>query len=264
MKPSPKRKKTNQSKPFTKQEPELIRLNKYIANAGICSRREADELIQAGKVKVNGKLVTEMGHKVTRNDKVTFNDKSLQAEKLVYVLLNKPRDFITTVKDPEGRKTVMTLIEKACTERIYPVGRLDRATSGVLLFTNDGELTKKLTHPSHEIRKVYQVTLDKEVRQADMKLLLEGVELEDGIVKADQVSYVKDGTDKREVGIELHSGKNRVIRRTFEHLGYEVMKLDRVLFAGLTKKDLPRGRWRRLTASEVGILKRLSSKKGGK
>jgi 23S rRNA pseudouridine2605 synthase len=264
MSASGKGKKPTKKRKPVKREPEEIRLNKYIANAGICSRREADELIQAGKVKVNGKLVTEMGHKVSRKDKVTFNDKTIHAEKLVYVLLNKPRDFITTVKDPSGRKTVMELVEKACSERIYPVGRLDRATTGVLLLTNDGDLTKKLTHPSHEIRKVYHVTLNKELAEAEMKLLTQGVVLEDGEVKADAVEYVKNAMDKREVGIELHSGKNRVIRRMFEHLGYEVVKLDRVSFAGLTKKDLPRGRWRRLTASEVGILKRLSSKKNKK
>ena len=194
---------------------ELIRLNKYIANAGICSRREADELIKAGAVSVNGKVVTEMGLKVSREDVVNYEGKSIQAESNVYLLLNKPKDFITTVKDTHGRKTVMDLVAKACKERIYPVGRLDRLTTGLLLFTNDGDLAKKLTHPAHQIRKIYHVTLDKEVSKADLQQLLDGLILEDGKIVADSASFVENGIDKSEVGIELHSGKNRIVRRMF-------------------------------------------------
>lgn len=244
-----------------KPNDELIRLNKYIANSGICSRREADEMIKNGLVKVNGKVVTEMGHKVKLTDKVAFENKEVNPEKSVYVLLNKPKDFITTTKDTHGRKTVMDLVKKACKERIYPVGRLDRDTTGLLLFTNDGELAKKLTHPSYEVRKLYHVTLNKEVEAEDIKQLLKGIELEDGIVKADAAAYVTNAFDRTEVGIELHSGKKRVVRRLFIHLGYEVIKLDRVLFGGLSKKDLPRGKFRMLTKQEIGDLKKITKGK---
>ena len=237
-----------------------IRLNKYIANAGICSRREADVLISTGAITVNGEVVTEMGHKVMPTDEVRYGDKVLQREKPVYVLLNKPKDYITTTDDERGRANVMELVRDACEERIYPVGRLDRDTTGLLLFTNDGDLTKKLTHPSSEIEKTYDVELDKPFASVDMDLLREnGVELRDGLIKPDEVEYVGEG--KREVGITIHSGKNRIVRRIFESLGYEVVKLDRVVFAGLTKKDLPRGRWRFLTKNEVNFLKMLSKPK---
>ncbi|MBR3465709.1 MAG: pseudouridine synthase [Bacteroidales bacterium] len=237
-----------------------IRLNKYIANAGICSRREADVLISTGAITVNGEVVTEMGHKVMPTDEVRYGDKVLQREKPVYVLLNKPKDYITTTDDERGRANVMELVRDACEERIYPVGRLDRDTTGLLLFTNDGDLTKKLTHPSSEIEKTYDVELDKPFASVDMDLLREnGVELRDGLIKPDEVEYVGEG--KREVGITIHSGKNRIVRRIFESLGYEVVKLDRVVFAGLTKKDLPRGRWRFLTKNEVNFLKMLAKPK---
>jgi 23S rRNA pseudouridine2605 synthase len=233
----------------------LIRLNKYIADAGICSRREADVLIESGVVKVNGVTVTQLGTKVSQTDKVMFGGETLSREKLRYVLLNKPKGFITTSDDPMDRKTVMSLVENACEERIYPVGRLDRNTIGLLLFTNDGDLAKKLTHPKYGIKKVYHVFLDKPLSKTDMIQIIEGVELEDGLAKPDKISYVTDENDKKQVGIELHSGKNRIVRRIFEHLGYEVVKLDRVSFAGLTKKDLPRGKWRLLSEKEVGMLK---------
>lgn len=230
------------------------RLNKFIAHAGVCSRREADTLILEGKVKVNGIIINELGYKVNKTDKVLLDDKQLFAERVQYILLNKPRGYITTTDDPFERKTVMMLVEKACQERIYPVGRLDRETSGLLLFTNDGELAKKLTHPSHRVRKMYYVVLDKDVTKNDLIQLIDGVVLDDGAVAADKASYVEK-KGKNEVGIELHSGKNRVVRRMFEHLGYKVMRLDRVVFAGLTKKDLPRGRWRHLSDKEIQFLK---------
>lgn len=233
-----------------------IRLNKYIAHAGICSRREADTLIESGAVEVNGKVVTELGTKVLPTDDVKVGNQGLSLEKKVYVLVNKPKDYITTVSDPRNRKTVLHLIQGACKERVYPVGRLDRNTTGVLLLTNDGDLTKRLTHPKHGVKKIYQVTTGQKVSKNDLIKLVEGVELEDGRVYADVASYVGDASDKREIGIELHSGKNRVIRRMFEKLGYKVIKLDRVAFAGLTKKNLPRGKWRLLTEKEVGILYR--------
>ena len=237
-----------------------IRLNKYIANAGICSRREADVLIATGAITVNGEVVTEMGHKVMPTDEVRYGDKILQREKPVYVLLNKPKDYITTTDDERGRANVMELVRDACEERIYPVGRLDRDTTGLLLFTNDGDLTKKLTHPSSEIEKTYDVELDKPFASVDMDLLRDnGVELHDGKIKPDEVEYVGEG--KKEVGITIHSGKNRIVRRIFESLGYEVVKLDRVVFAGLTKKDLPRGRWRFLTKNEISFLKMLAKPK---
>ncbi len=248
------------SKPASKTDRDsdgTIRLNKYIANAGICSRREADELIAAGSVKVNGEIITEMGHKVGLDDKVVFGDQSLKSEAKRYVLLNKPKDYITTVEDPDGRKTVMGLVKSACNERIYPVGRLDRNTSGVLLFTNDGEMTKKLTHPSHRIRKVYHVVLDQNLSPEHFKDVENGLELEDGFIKVDAIDFVGTGGSKKELGIEIHSGKNRIVRRIFEQLGYTITRLDRVVFAGLTKKDLQRGHWRHLTREEINFLKML-------
>jgi 23S rRNA pseudouridine2605 synthase len=233
-----------------------IRLNKYLSNSGLCTRREADEFIASGMVEVNGKTITEMGYKVNPGDVVKYAGERLSPEKSVYLLLNKPKDFVTTVKDPNGRSTVMQLI-KGAGARVFPVGRLDRMTTGLLMLTNDGDLAKKLTHPKHNVKKLYHVQLDKNVKAEHLKQLVEGVELEDGVMAADVVSYVGDGKDKREVGIEIHSGKNRVVRRLFEGLGYKVLKLDRVVFAGLTKKDLPRGRWRTLTEQEINNLKML-------
>jgi len=238
----------------------LIRLNKFIADAGICSRREADKLIESGKVRLNGKTVTELGTKVKAGDLVIYNGERLKSEKLRYLLLNKPKGFITTADDPQNRRTVMNLVEKACDERIYSVGRLDRNTTGVLLFTNDGELTTRLTHPSHGVKKLYHVVLDKPLSKNDLLKIIDGVELEDGEIKPDSINWVTDEADKRHVGIELHSGKNRIVRRIFEHVGYEVVRLDRVIFAGLTKKDLPRGRWRFLEEKEVNILKMIGVK----
>ena len=230
-----------------------IRLNKYIANAGICSRREADVLIATGVVKVNGKIITEMGFKVQPGDIVNYGGQTLKAEKMQYVLLNKPKDFITTSDDPQGRKNVMELVRSACRERIYPVGRLDRTTTGVLLFTNDGELTKRLTHPRYGIKKIYQVTLDQNLKRVDFEAIAAGIELEDGPIKPDAIDYVGDANN--EIGIEIHSGRNRIVRRIFEQFNYKVLKLDRVYFAGLTKKDLGRGEWRHLEEKELNILK---------
>ncbi|MDY6327192.1 MAG: pseudouridine synthase [Bacteroidales bacterium] len=235
-----------------------VRLNKYIANAGICSRREADVLIASGAITVNGEVVTEMGHKVLPTDEVRYGDRVLQREKPVYVLLNKPKDYITTTDDERDRANVMELVRNACEERIYPVGRLDRDTTGLLLFTNDGDMTKKLTHPSSAIEKTYAVELDKNFASVDMDILRNGIELSDGKITPDDVQYIDES--KKHVGITIHSGKNRIIRRIFEALGYEVVKLDRVVFAGLTKKDLPRGHWRFLTKNEVSFLKMLSTK----
>lgn len=237
----------------TVSNPDEIRLNRYISNSGVCSRREADKLIESGEIKINGKVVTDLGTKVLKNDKVIYQDRVLDAEKKVYVLLNKPKDFITTTNDPDGRKTVLDLVSKAGDERIVPVGRLDRATTGLLLLTNDGDLAMKLTHPKNEISKVYEVTLDKPLTKADIKAIADTVELEDGPVPV--ADMVINTDDRRILGIEIHIGRNRIIRRLFEHLGYEVTKLDRVLFAGLTKKDLPRGKWRFLKESEVLALK---------
>lgn len=234
-----------------------VRLNKYIANAGICSRRDADVLIQSGNVTVNGEIVTELGIKVYPGDKVNYDGKLLLNEKKVYLLLNKPKDYITTSDDPQKRRTVLSLISGACKERIYPVGRLDRMTTGVLLFTNDGDLVKKLTHPKHGVKKVYHAVLDKNFSKPDMIKVIEGVELEDGVVDVDKISYIADASDKKEIGIELHSGKNRIVRRLFENLGYNVVKLDRVSFAGLTKKNLQKGHWRFLTPKEVCFLQML-------
>ena len=232
-----------------------VRLNKYLSNAGVCSRREADVLIQTGVVSVNGEIITEMGYKIKKGDKVQYDGETINAEIKRYVLLNKPKGFITTMDDPLGRKTVMGLVINACKERIYPVGRLDRDTTGLLLFTNDGDMAKKLTHPRYEATKIYQVETDKPVQAEHLELLMRGIELEDGRIKADKAEYVKDGKSSREVGIEIHSGKNRIVRRMFEKLGYEVVKLDRVQFASLTKKDLPRGYYRHLTEKEVSFLK---------
>ena len=231
-----------------------IRLNKYLANAGVCSRREADDFIQAGLVSVNGQVVTELGTKVLRSDNVVFHDQPVTIEKKVYVLLNKPKDYVTTSDDPQQRKTVMDLVRDACPERIYPVGRLDRNTTGVLLLTNDGELASKLTHPRFLKKKIYHVHLDKNVTAHDLQQIAEGIELEDGPIHADAIEYASP-TDKKQVGIEIHSGKNRIVRRIFEHLGYKVTKLDRVLFAGLTKKNVRRGDWRFLTEKEVDMLR---------
>ncbi len=231
-----------------------LRLNKFLANAGVCSRREADDFIQAGVVSVNGQIVTELGTKVLRTDTVLFHDQLVNIEKKVYVLLNKPKDYVTTSDDPQNRKTVMDLVQDACRERIYPVGRLDRNTTGVLLLTNDGDLASKLTHPQYLKKKIYHVYLDKNVTAADMHQIAEGINLEDGEIHADAIEYASE-TDKKQVGIEIHSGRNRIVRRIFEHLGYRVVKLDRVFFAGLTKKNLRRGDWRYLTEKEVSMLR---------
>ena len=233
---------------------EPLRLNKFLANAGICSRREADEFIQAGVVTVNGEVVTELGTKILRTDEVKFHDQPVKIEKKVYVLLNKPKDYVTTSDDPQQRKTVMDLVKNACPERIYPVGRLDRNTTGVLLLTNDGDLASKLTHPKYLKKKIYHVFLDKNVTAHDLQQIADGIQLEDGEIKADDVQYASP-TDKKQVGIEIHSGKNRIVRRIFESLGYRVQKLDRVQFAGLTKKNLKRGDWRYLTEEEVDRLR---------
>lgn len=235
----------------------LIRLNRYISNSGICSRRKADELISAGVISVNGEAVTELGTKVDpAKDEIRYNNERLKREKMVYVLLNKPKDYITTTDDPQERRTVMELVAKATKERIYPVGRLDRNTTGLLLMTNDGNLADKLSHPKNNITKIYQVELNKSLTQGDFNKIEFGLELEDGFIKPDDLSYVQ-GASKREVGIQIHSGKNRIVRRIFESLGYEVVKLDRVVYASLTKKDLPRGRWRYLEEKELIQLKHL-------
>lgn len=231
-----------------------IRLNKFLANAGVCSRREADDFIHAGVVTVNGEIVTELGTKIMRSDVVMFHNQPVTLEKKVYVLLNKPKDYVTTSDDPQQRKTVMDLVKNACPERIYPVGRLDRNTTGVLLLTNDGDLAAKLTHPRFLKKKVYHVVLDKNVTLRDMQQIADGLELEDGPIKVDAVEYAHQ-TDKKQVGIEIHSGKNRIVRRIFEFLGYRVIKLDRVQFCGLTKKNLRRGDWRFLTEKEVDMLR---------
>ena len=230
-----------------------IRLNRFLAQSGICSRREADDFITAGLVSVNGVIVTELGTKVKPTDEVKFNDERIQGEKKVYLVLNKPKGYVTSLEDPHAEKVVMDLVKNACTERIYPVGRLDKNSLGLLLFTNDGDLTKTLTHPSYRKKKIYQVSLDKPLTRADMDRLAEGITLEDGEIFADEISYLKD--NKQEVGIEIHSGRNRIVRRMFEFLGYTVTKLDRVYYAGLTKKNLKRGAWRFLTKEEVQRLK---------
>ena len=234
-----------------------IRLNKYLADCGVCSRREADELIKAGCVTVNGEVITTMGFKVKTNDKVVYGGQTLNREKLRYVLLNKPKGYITTSDDPEGRETVMELVKGACNERIFPVGRLDKNTTGLLLLTNDGDLAKKLTHPSSQVSKLYHVVLNKPMTKNDMLRVSEGIELDDGPIAADSIAYDQDDDSRKGIGIELHSGRNRIVRRIFEHLGYEVTKLDRVMFAGLDKYKLPRGEWRFLTDREVAALKRI-------
>ncbi|MBR5018990.1 MAG: rRNA pseudouridine synthase [Bacteroidales bacterium] len=248
--PKPKAKATAPA-----EEDGLVRLNKFIANSGICSRREADTYIETGLVTVNGVKVTELGTKIDPlKDDVRFNGTRIKGEKKVYIVMNKPKDFVTTMTDPHADRTVMDLISKTlCPERVFPVGRLDKATTGVLLFTNDGDLTEKLTHPKHEVRKIYHATLDKNLKKEDFDKILEGVELEDGPIAADALSYVEG--DKAQVGLEIHSGRNRIVRRIFEHLGYKVKKLDRVYFAGLTKKNLRRGAWRFLDEKEIGLLK---------
>ncbi len=233
---------------------EQIRLNKFMSNAGICSRREADEFIQQGLVKVNGQVVTELGTKITHSDVVEYDEKVVALESKCYILLNKPKDCVTTSEDPQDRTTVMDLVKGACTERIYPVGRLDRNTTGVLLLTNDGDLASKLTHPKYVKKKIYHVWCDKDITEDDMQRIADGIELEDGPIHADAISYATE-TDRNQAGIEIHSGRNRIVRRIFESLGYHVTKLDRVYFAGLTKKNLPRGRWRYLTQEEVNFLK---------
>lgn len=244
-------------RPLPGKDDGLIRLNRYISNAGICSRRKADELIAAGVVSVNGEVVSELGYRVNpAKDVIRYNGETLKREKMVYVLLNKPKDYITTTDDPQERRTVMQLVEKASKERIYPVGRLDRNTTGLLLMTNDGDLADKLSHPKTGVTKIYQVELNKSLPQGDLNKIAFGLELEDGLIKPDAVSYVQGGT-KREIGIQIHSGRNRIVRRIFEHLGYEVVKLDRVIYANLTKKDLTRGRWRYLDEKEVIQLKHL-------
>jgi 23S rRNA pseudouridine2605 synthase len=231
-----------------------IRLNKYIANTGLCSRREADELIRAGLISVNGRITTMLGTKVFPTDAIKYDGKTLSKEKKVYILLNKPKDFVTTTDDPHARKKVTDLVQNVCPERVYPVGRLDRMTTGVLLLTNDGELTTRLTHPKYNRKKIYHVFLNKNLKGDDLEQLVKGIELPDGKVFADAASYV-DPADRKQVGIEIHSGKNRIIRRMFEHLGYRIMKLDRVYFAGLTKKGLARGEWRYLKENEIVMLK---------
>lgn len=268
-------------KPFSKQKPSFnknkgnrfekkqsenkvnwnapVRLNKFLANAGVCSRREADDLIAAGLVSVNGEIITELGVKVSPKDDIRYKGKKVVREKKVYILLNKPKDYVTTVKDKHADKTVIDIVKNACLERVYPVGRLDKNTTGVLLLTNDGELTKELTHPSHNKRKIYHVQLDKDLTKQDMLQIIEGVQLDEDHIVADAINYVEEN-DKTQVGIEIHSGQNRIVRRIFESLGYKIKKLDRVYFAGLTKKNLPRGKWRFLNEKEISMLKRKSYK----
>ena len=247
-------KKQAKDMPKAKHEDELIRLNKYIASTGVCSRREADDFIQAGLITVNDKLVTELGTKIKPTDVIKYNGERLREERKVYILLNKPKDYITTLEDPHAKRTVIDLIKGACRERVYPVGRLDRNTTGVLLLTNDGEMTKRLTHPKFEKLKVYQIELNKGLRPADMDKIASGIMLDDGFIKADAINYI-DPEDKKQIGIEIHSGRNRIVRRIFEQLGYDIRKLDRVYFAGLTKKGLSRGQWRLLTEQEIHLLK---------
>ena len=237
-------------------EKDTIRLNKYIANSGICSRREADELITQGLVEVNGKVVTEMGYQVQKTDRVVFDGQSITPEKPVYVLLNKPKGYISTTKEEKARKTVMDLVANASPYRLFPVGRLDRQTTGLILLTNDGHLTKKLTHPSFGVKKIYHVTLDRKLSVEDLRTIADGVRLEEGVAEVDSISYI-EGKPKNEVGIEIHIGWNRVVRRIFKKMGYEVEALDRVIFAGLTKKNIKRGHWRILTEMEVNNLKML-------
>lgn len=249
---APKKRQEYKEEVYDPNQP--VRLNKFLANAGVCSRRDADKYIQAGVVSVNGEIITELGHKVLRTDTVLFHDNAVTMEKKQYVLLNKPKGYVTTVDDPQNRKTVMDLVRNACPERIYPVGRLDRNTTGVLLLTNDGEMASRLTHPKFLKKKIYHVTTDRNVAASDLRQIAEGITLTDGDIKADAVEYASE-TDKKQIGIEIHSGKNRIVRRIFEHLGYHVIKLDRVYFAGLTKKNVRRGDWRYLTEKEVNMLR---------
>ena len=260
--PGPKKRKSYGRKAKQKPVAESVRLNRFIAQSGVCSRREADSLITEGKIKVNGKKVIEVGTKVLSSDRVEYNGKRLYFEKPVYIVLNKPKDFITSLRDERGRKTVMDLVRSAGRERIFPVGRLDKNTTGVLLLTNDGELTKQLTHPSHEVTKIYHVTVDKTIEDSHLEMLRKGFDLVDGFIKADEVSRIEKGQDN-ELGLKLHSGRNRIVRRMMEHLGLKVLRLDRVVFANLDKKDLPRGKWRRLDVKEITFLKRLAKKKHG-
>lgn len=241
-----------------KESSDVMRLNKYVAKSGLCSRRQAAELVKNGQIQVNGKVVLEPYYEVQPDDRITYKGKPLQVEeRKVYILLNKPKDVITTVHDERGRKTVLDLLQDKVRERVYPVGRLDRATTGLLVLTNDGDLAKKLAHPSHKVKKVYHVVLDRPVRPEDLEKISNGLQLEDGLALVDSIDYVKDA-GKNEVGIELHIGKNRIVRRIFEHLGYQVRRLDRTYYAGLTKKDLPRGRYRFLTEREIIMLKHFS------
>lgn len=254
-KPQPEKEATTGSQGRIHQQPELMPLNKFIAHAGICARREAAELVKQGQVSVNGDRIFEPGFKVSGRDKVAVNGKQVFLQKnAVYILLNKPKDYITTANDPQGRKTVLDLIKPATRERVFPVGRLDRNTTGVLLLTNDGELAQQLTHPSFEVKKIYEVTLDKPLLKKDMDSLVQGITLEDGFVKADAAGY-PDSKNKMLVGVEIHSGRNRIVRRMFEHLGYDVKGLDRVMFANLTKKNVDRGKWRLLQEKEIRQLK---------
>jgi 23S rRNA pseudouridine2605 synthase len=249
------------SKPQTTNLNVAMPLNKYLAHCGICSRRDAVALITSSKVKVNGKVIIEPGYKVQSTDEVVYNGKKLFVTKnLVYILLNKPKDYLTTTDDPQGRKTVLQLIQHATTERVYPIGRLDRNTSGVLLLTNDGDLTQKLSHPSYEIKKIYEAKLDKPLAKADFDKILKGLKLDDGIINVDSLAYA-DSKDKSIIGIELHSGRNRIVRRIFEHLGYDVKALDRVMYANLTKKNVERGKWRHLSEKEIRLLKYMNASK---
>ena len=245
-------------KSINNQEEDKIRLNRYVANCGVCSRREADKIIAEGLVKVNGKVIREMGYKVSISDTVEYQGKEIKREKFVYILLNKPKGFVTTTKDPHATKTVMDLVANASKERIYPVGRLDKETTGLLLFTNNGELTQKLTHPSNNVKKIYKVSLHKPITKNHMSDLVQGIELEDGVASLDEIQFLDDS--KKELGVEIHSGKNRIIRRMFDHLGYHVRKLDRVVFAGLTKVDLPRGKWRELKTTELKLINSFKKK----
>lgn len=258
-----KRRRSDSDKPHRKdkfkkeaKEPSEIRLNRFISNAGVCSRREADTLIKEGKIQVNGKTIVEMGFKVRKSDKVTYQGKVLKSEKLQYVLLNKPKNFITTMSDEKGRNAVISLVKNACEERVYPVGRLDRDTTGLLLFTNDGQMAKKLTHPSFKVKKIYQVTLDEPISKQDFDDILKGVNLEDGFIAPDEMAIITKEQDV--LGVEIHSGKNRIIRRIFEYKGYKVAKLDRVMFGSLTKKNLSRGKWRHLSEKEIASLQRIT------
>lgn len=242
-----------------KKDTSVMPLNKFIAHAGVCSRRDAADLVKSGKVVVNGQRIIEPGFKVTRQDEIKVNGKKVTAQKnLVYILLNKPKDFITTTEDPQGRKTVLDIVKSATTERVYPIGRLDRNTTGVLLLTNDGELAQKLSHPSYEVKKIYEVTLDRQVSKKDFETIASGVTLEDGFVRPDALGY-PDDKNKHIVGIEIHSGRNRIVRRIFEHLGYDVRNLDRVMYANLTKKNVDRGKWRYLSEKEIRLLKYLNA-----